>query len=200
MKLFFSPGACSLAVNISLREAGLKFEGIKVDLRAKKAGTEDYLKINRKGYVPALQLDNGQVMTEGVAIMQWAADHATAKNLLPAWGTQERYKGIEWLNFIATELHKGMSPLWNPEFPAAAGAISRERVQKRFELVEEQLQKTNFLMGDHFTVCDAYLFTMIQWTPGLKVDMSKCPKTMAFHERIKARPTVQEALAMETAK
>lgn len=198
MKLYYSPGACSLAVNISLREAALKFDAIKVDLRAKKTATnEDYLKINPKGYVPALVMDNGQMMTEGVAIMQWAADQAKGKSLLPAWGTMERYKAIEWLNFIATELHKGMSPLWRPDFPESARAQAKERLATRFAMVEEQLSKTSYLMGNDFTVCDAYLFTMIQWTPVLKIEMSSFPKIMAFHERLNSRPTVQEALSAE---
>lgn len=200
MKLYFSPGSCALAVDISLREAGMNFDSVKVDLRSKKtANGDDYLKINHKGYVPALQLDNGQMMTEAVAIMQWVADQASEKKLIPAWGTTERYKAIEWLNFLATELHKTMSPMWNPSFPDEARQQGKDKLALRFEEVETQLKKTEYLLGNTFTVCDAYLFTLVQWTPILKIDMAKFPRVMAFHERVKARPKVQEAIAMEKA-
>lgn len=198
MKLYFSPNACSLASHIALREAGLKFEPMKVDLRAKKVGAEDYLKINPKGYVPALVLDNGQTMTEGVAIMQWVADQATGKNLLPAWGTPERYKAIEWMNFIATEVHKGMSPMWSADYPDALRAASKEKLARRFETVENQLKQTEYILGNQFTVCDGYMFVMLQWAPVLKLDISKFPKLMGYHEKIKARPAVQEALSVES--
>lgn len=197
MKFYYAPGTCALASHIALLEAGVKFDSARVDLKTKKAGNEDYLSINPKGYVPALLLDTQQLMTEGVAIIQWAADQAPNKNLLPAWGTPERYKAIEWLNYIATELHRGFGPLWNPANPEDVKQRARDNLNKRFGYVENQLQKTDFLMGSQFSLVDSYLFVMLEWCRLHKVDTSKWPKLMKLHENVKARPSTIEALKIE---
>lgn len=197
MKFYYAPGTCALASHIALLEAGVKFDSARVDLKTKKAGNEDYLSINPKGYVPALRLDTQQLMTEGVAIIQWAADQAPNKNLLPAWGTPERYKAIEWLNYIATELHRGFGPLWNPANPEDVKQRARDNLNKRFGYIENQLQKTDFLMGSQFSLVDSYLFVMLEWCRFHKVDTSKWPKLMKLHENVKVRPSTVEALKIE---
>lgn len=198
MKLYYSPGACSLATHIALREAGMNFEMVKTDLRSKQAGGQDFLKVNPKGYVPALQLDNGQIMTEGVAILQWTADQTPSKSLLPNWGTPERYKAIEWLNFIATEVHKSFSPLWNPAASEETKTAARAVIAKRLQIVENNLQTNNFMLGAQYTVVDSYLFTIMTWAPKVNVDLTPFPKIMGFCERVKMRPAVQDALNAET--
>lgn len=164
MKLFYKPGACSLSPHIVLREAGLDFSIESVDLATKKTETgEDYLHINPKGQVPALLLDNGSLLTEGVAIVQYLADKVPDRHLIAPSGTLSRYHAIEWLNFVATELHKGFSPLFNPKTPDEYKAIARERLDKQFSYVDGVLAKHDYLLGSKFSVADAYLFTV---TPG----------------------------------
>jgi glutathione S-transferase len=199
MKLFYSPGACSLSPHIVLREAGLSFDLEKVDIRAKKTEHgEDFLGINPKGYVPAVTLDDGALLTEGPAIVQYIADKAPEKKLAPAHGTMERYRLQELLNYISTELHKSYSPLFNPAFPEEGKAIYRERLAQRYTLVEERLAKKGpFLMGEQFTVADAYLFTVTNWAGHVKVPLDAFPTLRAFQARVAERPAVQAALKAE---
>ncbi len=198
MKLYFSPGACSLAVRIALTEAGLPFAADKVDLRTHRlADGTDYYAINPKGYVPLLELDDGQRLTEGPAIVQYLADKAPASGLAPAAGTMARYRLIEWLNFVSTELHKSYSPLFNPAMPEEGKAVYRERLKGRYKYVNEQLEGKQFLMGDTFSVADAYLFTVTSWAKHVGVDVTGLANVQAFMARVAARPSVQAALKAE---
>lgn len=198
MKLYFSPGTCALAVHIALNEASLKVDKESVDLKTKKTQTgQDYLKVNPKGYVPALQLDDGKMLTEAAALLQYIADRVPEKNLLPAWGTPDRYQAIENLNFVATEIHKSLGLMFNPAFPEDARKITKERLNLRLKYLEERLTKLNFLMGDQYCLADAYLFTVLRWTTPLGVDLSGFPKILGFSERVKQRPAVQAALKEE---
>jgi glutathione S-transferase len=197
-KLYYSPGACSLSPHIVLREAGLSFELEQVDLKAKKTKSgDDFLKVNPKGYVPALKLDDGYVLTEGPAIVQWIADQKPATHLAPANGTTDRYKLQEWLSFIGTELHKNFGPFFNPSTPEAMKAILAQTLAKRYAWVDEQLQGKDYLAGSQFTVADAYLFTITNWGQFVKFDLKDYPNVRAFQARVAARPKVQEALKAE---
>ncbi|MEW6434370.1 MAG: glutathione transferase GstA [Myxococcota bacterium] len=198
MKLYMLPGACSLSPHIVLRELGLPFELDKVDPKAGRTSSgEDYKAISPLGYVPALRLDGGQVLTEGVAIVQYLADQKPETKLAPAAGTFERYRLAEWLNFIATELHKGFSPLFNPSLPEPVRAATLDRLGSRLAHVDRHLDGRPYLLGDAFTVSDAYLFTIATWLPHAKLDLAKWPHLSAHHERVKARPAVKEALRVE---
>ena len=198
MKLYYAPGACSLSPHIALREAGLDFTLEKVDLKSKKtASGADFLAVNAKGYVPALQLDNGQVLTEGPAIVQYVADQKPQSGLAPAAGTIERYRLAEWLNFITSELHKSFSPLFNAEAAPAWKDAARANIAKRLDLIERHLDGKQFLLGDRFTVADGYLFTVLNWSGWTKFDLSKWPRVQAYLARIAERPKVREALAAE---
>jgi glutathione S-transferase len=198
MKLYYSPGACSLSPHIVLREAGASFDIEKVDLSTKKTESgKDFNTINPKGYVPTLQLDDGSILTEGPAIVQYVADKAPQAKLVPAHGTLERYRLQEWLNFISTELHKGFSPLFNPAYPEDAKKIVRENLGKRFNFLRATLEKGPYLMGEQFTVADAYLFTVTNWPAFVKLDMSPYPWVQAYAARVGARPNVQAALKAE---
>jgi len=198
MKLYYSPGACSLSPHIALMESGLPYELVKVDIRAKKLENgDDYLKINPKGQVPALGLDNGEVMTEGPVIVQLIADQAAASKLAPAAGSPERYRLQEWLNFVTTELHKGFSPLFNPAIPDEVKAFFRDRIMSKFKFIDEALAGHDYLMGQQFTVVDGYLFTILRWADAMKMDISALPNLVAYKARVAARPKVQEALAKE---
>ncbi|APR78781.1 Glutathione S-transferase [Minicystis rosea] len=198
MKLYYSPGACSLSPHIVLREAGLPFELQRVDTRSKQLkGGGDFTEINDKGMVPALQLDDGSVLTEGPAIVQFLADQKPETGLVPKAGTMERYRLAEWLNFISTELHKGFTPLFNPATPEEYKLMVREALAKRFGLVQKRLEGKTWAMGDQFTVADAYLFTVLSWTKFVGVDLSPWPVLVAYLERVAARPTVTEALVAE---
>lgn len=198
MKLFYAPGACSLSPHIILRETGLKFELEKVDIRAHKTekGT-DYYSINPKGYVPALQLDNGQVLTEGPAIVQYLADQKPEAKLAPAAGTLERYRLQEWLTFIGTEIHKQYSPLFNPATPEDAKKLAIEKIGKRLELIAQSLAGKQFLVGDQLTGADTYLFVMLNWSRRMGPDIDQWPALKSFFERLSARPTVKAALEAE---
>jgi len=198
MKLYFSPGACSLSPHIVLREAGLNFDLEQVYNKTKqtKSGA-DYWKVNAKGYVPALQLDNGEVLTEGPAIVQYVADQKPESGLAPKSGTLDRARLQEWLNFITSELHKGFSPLFRPTTPEDYKPIARENLFKRIDYVDKQLAGKQYLMGDRFTVADAYGFTVLNWSNALKLDMSPYKNVGAYLERVKARPKVQEAMKAE---
>ncbi|MFN4266943.1 MAG: glutathione transferase GstA [Aquabacterium sp.] len=197
MKLFLKPGACSLSPHIILEEAGLSYETEVVDLAKKvTASGADYLAINPKGYVPALQLDSGEVLTEGPAIVQYLADLVPAKNLAPANGTLARYQLQSWLTFIGTEIHKNYSPFFNPAAPAEMKAIARANLERRLAYVNEQLAGQDYLMGT-FSVADAYLFTVVNWSRFVKLDVATWPNLAAFMARVAARPAVQAALKAE---
>lgn len=200
MKLYYSPGACSLSPHIALKEAGIPHELVKVDLRAKKtADGADYAAIYPKGQVPALQLDSGELLTEGPVIAQVVADKVPEKKLAPAQGTSERYKLQEWLNFIGSEVHKSFSPLFAPTLADDAKAFFRTRVTGKLAYIDSALAGKDYLMGQQFTVADGYLFTMLRWADGMKLDLSAMKNLMAYKERVAARPNVQAALKAETA-
>jgi len=202
MKLYYSPGACSLHPHIVLREAGLPVELVRVDLRAHKlaGGGEDYYGVNPKGYVPLLELDDGSRLSEGAVIDQYLADKNPDARLIPRAGTIERYRAQEWLNFIATELHKQFSPLFYPTTPDAVKDAQRQKIGGRFDLIEKTLAKQPYLLGDTFTAPDAYLFNMLRWTEHTGIDRSKWPALVAFYERVSQRPAVQAALEAEKGK
>jgi glutathione S-transferase len=198
MKLYFSPGACSLSPHIVLRETGANFELEQVNNQEKKTKTgTDYWTVNPKGQVPCLELDNGEKLTEGPVIVQYVADQNAAAGLAGAAGTMERYRIQEWLNFITSELHKSFGPMFRPTTPDAYKDISRENLGKRFDWVDKQLAGKQYLMGDKFTVADAYLFTVLRWSPRVNIDTSKWPNIKAYMDRVAARPKVQEALKAE---
>jgi glutathione S-transferase len=198
MKLYYAPGACSLSPHIALLEAGLPYELVKVDLRAKKLENgDDYLKVNPKGQVPALALDSGELVTEGPVIVQMIADKVSAKNLAPARDSAERYKLQEWLNFITTEVHKNFGPLFSPVLSDDAKAFFKDRVMGKFKYLDGALAGHDYLMGKQFTVADGYLFTMLCWADRMKFDLSAMPNLLAYKARVGARPKVQEALTKE---
>ena len=198
MKLYYTPGACSLSPHIALLEAGLPYDLVKVDLRAKKLENgDDFLKVNPKGQVPVLALDSGELVTEGPVIIQMIADKVAAKNLAPARDSADRYKLLEWLNFITTELHKNFGPMFSPVLADEAKAFFKDRVLGKFKYVDSQLAGRDYLMGSQFTVADGYLFTMLSWADRLKFDLSDMPNLVAYKARIGARPKVQEALTKE---
>lgn len=201
MKLYYKPGACSLSPHIVLREAGLPFDLVKVDLAAKTLGDgSDFLAVNPKGQVPTLALDEGDILTEGAVIVQFVADQAPDSGLLPPAGSMDRYRVQELLNFIGSELHKGIVPL----FPMLKDIVSdahREFTAKRLSgklaVLDRQLDGKSYLTGDRFTVADAYAFTVLSWAPRIGFDLSGWPNLTAFVERVGARPAVQAALAAE---
>jgi len=198
MKLYFSPGACSLSPHIVLREAGLNFELEQVDTKTKKTKAGgDYWAVNSKGYVPALRLDNGEMLTEGPAIVQYLADQKPDSGLAPKPGTIERYRLQEWLNFITSELHKGFSPLFRPTTPEDYKPVAREALANRLGWLDKQLAGKQYLMGERFTVADAYAFTVVNWTNFQKIDLAPWPNVKAYMDRVGARPKVQEALKAE---
>jgi glutathione S-transferase len=198
MKLYYSPGACSLSPHIALLEAGLPYDLVKVDLKAKQLENgDDYLKVNPKGQVPALGLDSGELVTEGPVIVQMIADKVSAKNLAPARDSAERYKLQEWLNFITTEVHKNFGPMFSPVLADDAKAFFKDRVMGKFKYIDSQLPGRDYLMGKQFTVADGYLFTMLCWADRMKFDLSALPNLLAYKARVGARPMVQEALTKE---
>ena len=198
MKLYYFPGACSFAPHLVAREAGIPLDLEKVDLGSRRtASGEDYSVVNPKGYVPALRLDDGSVLTEVSALIQYLADLAPASGLIPAAGTMERYRVLEWIGFIATEIHKGFGPLWNAKLAPEARAAAVAALARRLDLVEQVLSRQPYLTGPSFGVADAYLFTVASWAPWVKLDMAPWPKLREFVARIGARPKVQEALAAE---
>ncbi|HUN50293.1 MAG TPA: glutathione transferase GstA [Candidatus Sulfotelmatobacter sp.] len=198
MKLYFAPGACSLSPHIVLQESGAKFDTEQVDLKAKttKSGA-DYRAVNPKGAVPALQLDDGQVLTEGSAIVQYIADKSPGAKLAPAAGSIERYRLQEWLNYVASEVHKGFSPLFNPKTPDEYKAMVKDMLAARFDFLTGALKGKSYLLGEAFSVADAYLFTILNWTFPTKIDLGKWPVLKAYYDRIAARPAVQTAMKAE---
>jgi glutathione S-transferase len=197
MKLYYSPGACSLAPHIVLHEAGLAHEAIKASTKTHQLddGT-DFYTINSKGYVPLLELDNGERLSEGPVIAQYIADQVPAKKLAAANGTMDRYRLQEWLNFITSELHKGIGGLFNPAMNEDGKTVIRARAVKRLEWVDAQLVGKDYLMGD-FTVADPYLFTMLFWTAHTGIDISSMKNLVAYQARMAARAGVQAAMKME---
>jgi glutathione S-transferase len=197
MKLYYMPGACSLAPHIALREAGLPFDLELVD-RSKKTGSgADYWTINAKGAVPAVKLDDGQVLTEAAVIQQYIADKAPAKKLAPAAGTPERYRLQEWLNYIASELHKGIGQLFNPAMPDDyKEAVKKGLAARQFAYLDKALAGRDYLLGD-FTIADGYAFTVLNWTKLHKIDLSAFPNIVAYIQRVTARPAVQAAMTAE---
>ena len=201
MKLYFSPGACSFSPHLALREAGIDFELVKVDLKSHTLVSDgsDFRRINPKGYVPVLELDNGKRLSEGPAIVQYIADLKPESALAPKAGSFERYQLQEWLGFINSEVHKSFSPLFNPNTSEEAKANTRQNLGNRLTYVSEQLGTNDFLMGSQFTVADGYLFTVLNWSQWTGIDLSQWPTLVAFQERIGKRPSVQEARAAEAA-
>ena len=198
MKLYYATGACSLSPHIVALEAGIALELEKVDGATKRtASGEDFLKINPKGYVPALQLDNGEVLTEGQVLVQYLADQKPESGLAPAYGTLARYRLQEMLGYINSELHKGYSPLFNPNTPAEVKQQQKETLRKRYVLPESVLARQEWLLGDHFTGADAYLFTITNWASHVGLDLSQFKALTAFQQRVAARPAVQAAMEAE---
>ncbi len=198
MKLYFSPGSCSLSPHIVLREAGYEFDLEQVNNQEKKtkSGT-DYWSVNGKGQVPVLELDDGERITEGAVIVQYLADQKPAAGLAPPTGTMERVRVQEWLNFVGSELHKVYAPIFRPTTPDAYKVLSKENLSKRMEWLNKQLAGKQYLTGDKFTVADAYLFTVLRWSPRIQFDVGQWPNVKAFVDRVAARPKVQEAMKAE---
>jgi glutathione S-transferase len=197
MKLYYSPGACSLSPHIVARESGLELQLEKVDFKTRSAGGVDFSSINPKGYVPALQLDDGEVLTEGPAIVQYLADQKPAAALAPAAGTRDRYRLQEMLGYLNSEIHKTYSPLFNSATPAAVRDERIAYLNKRYAVLEKRLASHEWLVGERFSVADAYLFTLTRWAEPLKVDLSAFPHLLAFQKRVAERPAVRAALVAE---
>ncbi|MGO9832286.1 MAG: glutathione transferase GstA [Myxococcaceae bacterium] len=198
MKLFYSPGACSLSPHIVLREAGIPYQLEKVDLKTHTtAGGADFYSVNSKGYVPTLQLDDGRVLTEGPAIVQYLADRKPESGLAPAAGTFERAQLQEWLNYIGTELHKSLGALFNPKLASEVKESTVAGLQKKFDYLAKQLSGKKFLLGDAFSVADAYLYTILRWADLFKIDLGKWPALQEYLARIAARPAVKVSLNEE---
>ena len=198
MKLYYAPAACSLSPHIVLREAGLPFELVKVSTKTHQlADGGDFYAINSKGYVPVLEWDDGERLTEGPAIVQWIADQAPASGLAPAAGTRERARLQEWLNFITSEIHKGFTPLFMPTASDEMKAAAKAAVERRLAWVEQQLEGRDYLLGQQFSVADAYLFTVASWGQYVGIDVKQWPRLAAYLGRVAARPAVQAALQAE---
>jgi len=197
MKLYFSPGACSLSPHIVLNELGLPFKAESVDLGTKKTKSgADFRQVNPKGQVPALEMDDGKVLTEGAAIVQYLADRKPEAKLAPAPGSADRYRLQEWLNYIAAEVHKGMGPMFNPKASEEWKGVVRENMSARFDFLSNALKGKDYLMGG-FTVADAYLYTILSWTGYAKMDLAKWPVLKAYFDRVGARPAVRATLEAE---
>lgn len=198
MKLYYFPGACSLAPHIVLHEAGLSCEIEKVDLATKVIGSGvDFLTINPKGFVPALQLDSGQILTEAQVIVQYLADQAPDRNLVPLAGSLARYRVMEWLSYISSDLQKGFAPLFNPETTDETRITVHANLAQQFDFLVAQLSRTEYLAGDRYTIADAYLFTVLSWASFVEIDLGEWPELGEFLKRIAARPAVRAAMAAE---
>ena len=198
MKLYYAPGACSLSPHIVSREAGIDLELERADIAQKKTETgKDFWSVNPKGQVPVLETDDGQKLTEGPVIVQYLADQKPGSGLVPAPGTIDRYRVQEWLNFVGSEMHKTYGPLFRPTTPEEFKVLSREVLGRRIAWLDQQLAGKQYIMGDKFTVADAYLFTVLRWSPRVGVDLSKSANVVAYMDRVAARPKVQEALKAE---
>lgn len=199
MKLYYSPGACSFSVNITLREAGFKFDMVRVDLKTKNSDEGDYLKINPKGYVPALKLDDGSLLTEANVILQWLAAQAPEKNLFPSANDPQRFHALEVLSFVATEMHKGFGSLFHAyQFNEDGLKGVHTRLQQRLSIVDKMLEIQKFLLGDKLSIADIYLFNILRWAPMVKVDLTAHHKVLGFIEHMSTLPSVQEALKAES--
>jgi glutathione S-transferase len=198
MKLYYAPGACSLSPHIVARELGLPIELRKVNTKDKTIeGGGDYWKVNARGYVPALELDNGQILAEGPAIVQYLADQKPEAGLAPRAGSFERYRLQEWLNFLTSEVHKQFSPLFKPNTPEDYKPVAKQNIATRFDWLDKQLTGKDYLTGKQFTVADAYLFVLLRWTKPTQIDLARWPNLAAFHDRVAARPKVRDALQAE---
>lgn len=198
MKLYYATGACSLSPHIVLREAGVDFTLARVDLKTKRlADGSDFTQVNPKGSVPVLELDDGQRLTEGPAIVQYIADRQPGSGLAPKAGSFARYRLQEWLNFLSSEIHKSFSPLFKPDTPEEWKKITRENLGRRFDWLSGQLDGKRYLMGEQFTVADAYLFTLLNWSKSTGIDLSRWPALVAYVERVGSREKVKEALRAE---
>lgn len=198
MKLYYSPGACSRAVRIALHEAGLPFEGVLASTKTHQLPDgSDYYAINPKGYVPMLELDDGQRLAETQVLLQWVADQAPERGLAPPQGTMPRYRLMEWLSFVSSEVHKQFSPLFNPAYPEEAKALNRQRIVQRLGWVDGQLADRQYLMGDAFTVADAYLYVVSGWSVPTQIDLSALHNLQAYRTRVGERPAVQKAVREE---
>jgi len=197
MNLYYSPGACSLAPHIAMREAGIPVELKKVDLKAKQVEGGDYKQVNGKGYVPAITMEDGSVLTECPVILQYLADQKPDSGLAPKAGSMDRYKLQEMLNFITSELHKGMGTFFNPALTEEWRKAASDRLALRLDWLAKQLDGRQYVMGDKFTVADAYLFTILNWAGPSKFDLGKWPTITDYHKRVGSRPKVQEALTAE---
>jgi glutathione S-transferase len=198
MKLYYITGACSLSPHIALRETGLSFDLEQVDSKTKKTKSgADFLKVNPKGYVPALQLDDGQTLTEAAVIVQYIADKKPEAKLLPPAGTTERYRAQEWLNYVATEIHKGVGALFNPKLTDPWKDVLRESVAPKFDYLSKRLEGRSYAFGDGFSVVDGYLFTVLAWPQYVGIDLAKWPVLKSYTDGIAQRPSVQAALKAE---
>lgn len=198
MKLYYAAHTCALAPHIALIEQGLPYELVKVDNKAKKtADGRDYLKINPKGYVPALELSNGEILTEGPVISQYLGDLKPETGFVPKNGTLPRVRLQEWLHYLGTEVHGGFGPLFNPAIPDDVKAASKDKLLKRISFIEPVLEKQEYLLGTSFTPADAYLFTMMRWLKIFKIDYNQWPGIAKFMERVAARPAVKKAIELE---
>lgn len=198
MKLYFSPGSCGLSPQIALREAGLAFDLIKVDFSTKQTVEGDYFEVTPKGFVPALKLDDGQVLTEGAVILQWIADKFPERNLLPASGTRERYKALEWLNYIATDLHKGMAVMFSSFIDDASKRhFAQGNLAERLQYIEEHLADNDYLLGEKFSLADGYLYNVLSWPPRVNIDISHYSAIQTFMARMERRPSVHAAIEAE---
>jgi glutathione S-transferase len=200
MQLYYSPGACSMASHIALQESGLPYQAVRVDLATHKTSDgADYSAITPKGYVPALKLSSGEVLTEGTVLLAYIGELQPTRQLIGAPGTLENYRVREWLAYVGTELHKTVAPLYNPKTPEVARPIIIERFRDRLRFVDAALVGRQFLVGDRFTVADAYLFTVLSWAPELGVMLADFPNLASFYQRVQARPAVQTVLKTEAA-
>ncbi|WP_447932597.1 glutathione transferase GstA [Sphingopyxis fribergensis] len=198
MKLYFASGSCGLATQIALREAGQTFDLVEVDFKTKQTVEGDYYQVTAKGFVPALKLDDGDVLTEGAVILQWVSDQNPDRGLLPAFGTKERYKALIWLNFIATDLHKNMAVMFSPVLDDATKAsFAKANLINKFEYVDEHLAANDYLLGDRFSVADAYLYNVLSWPGRVGLDISGYASIQKFMARMEQRPTVQASLKAE---
>lgn len=198
MRLYYAPGACSLAPHIVAREAGVSIELVKVDLATKKTESgSDFLKVNAKGSVPALVLEDGTILTEAAVVIQFIADLAPEAGLLPARASFDRYRALEWLNFVATELHKGFGPLWRSDTPEAMRVIVKDTLATKFSYLDRHLADREVLLGDSFSAIDAYAFTTLNWAAFMGIDLARWPNVVAYLDRIAARPAVRAAMVAE---
>lgn len=198
MKLYYSPGSCGLASQIALREAGQKFDLVKVDFATKKTIEGDYFKVTPKGFVPALQLDDGDILTEGAVILQWIADSYPEYKLLPSFGSKKRYRALEWLNFVASDLHKGMGVMFSAFVdPTSKIQFADGYLKSKFEYIDEHLTDNQYVLGDAFSVADAYLFNVLCWPPHVNIDISHYTSIQKFMALMKQRPSVRDSLTSE---